>query len=75
MRDLRKYARQTSSRLLAGGLLLVFVVGLGLIYALYGPRAALTGLICLGAAFIPVLLVVLSLWVIDKIVKKANEEA
>lgn len=74
MRDLRKYAKQTNNRLLAGGLLLVLFVGIGLIYAFYGPRSAVIGLVCLGAAFVPVILVVISLWAIEKIVKKANED-
>ena len=74
MRDLRKYAKQTNARLVAGALLLVFVLGLGLIYIFYGPNSALVGLICLLAAFVPILLVVLFLWIIEKFVAKANED-
>ena len=31
-RDLRRYSQQTNVRLVAGGILVIFVVGLGLIY-------------------------------------------
>lgn len=74
MRDLRKFARQTNIRLVTGGILLVFTVGLGLIALFLGPRSALLGLVCLLAAFVPILLVVLSLWIIEKIVAKANQD-
>ena len=74
MRDLRKFARQTNLRLVAGGILLVFTVGLGMIYAFYGPRSAMLGLVCLVGALVPVLLVILFLWVIEKIVRKANQD-
>ena len=38
-RDLRKYGRQTNIRLVAGALLLLFVIGDGLIYLIYGSGA------------------------------------
>lgn len=74
MRDLRRYARQTNIRLIAGGLLLLFVVGDGLIYLIYGPSAAVSGLICLGVGLVPLVLIVLALAIIDWIVKRANSE-
>ena len=74
MRDLRKFARQTNFRLLLGGALLVFVVGLGLIYVFYGAGGALTGLACLLAALVPVGLTILALWLIELVVKRANED-
>lgn len=72
-RDLRKYARQTNVRLGAGAFLLLFVVGLGLIYLIYGPAAAMMGFTCLLAAVVPVALIVLAFWVVDWIVKRAND--
>ena len=73
-RDLRKYTRQTSFRLIVGGILVLFIVGDGLIYFIYGPGAAISGLLCLGAGLLPVLLIVLILWVMELVVKKTNKE-
>ncbi len=53
-RDLRKYARQTNVRLTVGALLLLFLVGDGLIYLIYGEGAAVFGLLCILAAFVPI---------------------
>ena len=67
-KDLRKYARSTQARLIAGFLLLVFIIGDGLIFLLYGKGAGLAGLICLLSALLPVALVVFFLWLADRIV-------
>jgi hypothetical protein len=72
-RDLRKYARQTNVRLAVGAALLLFIVGLGLIYLIYGPGAAMMGLTCLLAAVVPAVLIVLAFWVVDWVVKRAND--
>ena len=71
-RDLRRYARQTNTRLLAGGILILFLVGDGLIYLFYGPRAAVMGLLCLVAGLAPLLLIWLFLAGMEWIVKRAN---
>ena len=71
-RDLREYAKSTQLRLILGFLLLVFLIGDGLIFLIYGVGAGLSGLICLLAALLPVVLVVFFLWVADRIVK--NQE-
>jgi hypothetical protein len=73
-RDLRKYVRQTNIRLIAGGLVLLFFVGDGLIYLFYGPSGALFGLLCLLGGMVPVVLVVLILLLIDWIAKRANPD-
>jgi hypothetical protein len=73
-RDLRKYANQTTARLIGGGLLLIFLVGDGLIYLIYGQAAALSGLICIGIGLFPILLILIALTIIDWIVKRANRE-
>jgi len=73
-RDLRKYARQTNFRLIVGALLLLFIVGDGLIYVIYGPAAAVTGLLCLLGSLVPVGLIVLALLLLDWITKHANRE-
>jgi hypothetical protein len=73
-RDLRDYARQTNFRLIVGGIFLLFLIGDGLIYLIYGPSAAVSGLICLGVGLFPILLIMASLAVIDWIVKRANHD-
>ena len=72
VRDLRKYAQQTNLRLIVGAVLLLFVVGDGLIYLIYGPQSALMGLICLGIGLAPIGLILLSFMIIDWVVKRAN---
>jgi len=73
-RDLRQYARQTNFRLVAGALVLLFVVGDGLIYLIYGAGAALTGLLCLAGGLIPVILIMVIFKIMDWVVKRANRE-
>jgi hypothetical protein len=73
-RDLRKYARDTNIRLLIGFILLLFIVGEGLIYIFYGREGAFFGLICILAGLAPLVLIALLLWVMEWIVKRANEE-
>ena len=71
-RDLRKYAKQTNVRLGVGAALLLLIVGTGLIYFIYGPAAAVGGLLCLVAALLPIALILLSLAVLDWIQKRAD---
>lgn len=73
-RDLRKYARQTNVRLAIGAFCLLFLVGDGLIYLIYGSGAALTGLLCLLAGLFPIILVVLFMIILDWIAKRANKD-
>ena len=74
MRDLRNYARQTNVRLGVGAFLLLFVVGLGLIYLIYGSGAAVTGFLCLLAGLSPLVLIFLALELLDWIQKRANRD-
>ena len=73
-RDLRQYARQTNVRLIAGGLLLLLVVGDGLIYLFYGQGPAVMGLICMLAGLSPLVLIWLALELIGWIARRANPE-
>jgi hypothetical protein len=59
---LRNFRGQTDRRLFAGFVVILLIVGGGLIYALYGPGAAILGLLCLGGGLAPVAL----LWLILK---------
>ncbi len=73
-RDLRKYVRQTNFRLVVGAFILLFVVGDGLIYLIYGGSAAITGLLCLLAGLVPVVLVTLIILLLDWITKHVNRD-
>lgn len=73
-RDLRRYARQTNIRLFAGFLLLLFVVGDGLIFVIYGREAALLGLICILAGLAPLGLIWVVLFLIERIVRRSQED-
>jgi len=70
--DMRRYARQTNIRLWIGFFLLLFLVGDGLIYLIYGKGAALVGLMCLGALLIPILLVWLILLGLEWVAKRGE---
>ena len=72
-RDLRKYARNTNIRLLAGFILLLFVVGGSLIYMIYGWQGASFGFMCLLAGLAPLVLIAIVLWIMEWIVKRAND--
>jgi predicted PurR-regulated permease PerM len=73
-RDLRHYASQTTFRLVAGALLLLFTIGLGAIWLIYGPYAALMGFLCLLGALIPIGLIALSIYGMDWVVKRGNRD-
>jgi hypothetical protein len=73
-RDLREYTQQTNFRIVAGAIFMLFVVGLGLIWIIYGFGAAMMGLLCLLGAFVPIGLILFSLYGLDWIVKRANRD-
>ena len=73
-RDLRDYARKTNVRLAVGAFFLLFGVGIGLIYLIYGSGAAMLGFFCLLAALFPVVLILLFLFITDWILKRAGRE-
>lgn len=57
MKDLREYAKQTNIRLAFGAFILLFVVGVALIWLFYGERAAGMGFVCLLATLVPIILI------------------
>ena len=73
-RDLRKYAKDTNVRLAVGAFVLLFVVGIGLIWAIYGPSAAGMGLLCLLAALLPIILILAIFVAMEWIVKRARDK-
>ncbi len=72
-RDLRKYHRQTNTQLIAGAILLLFVIGGGLVYLIWGSSMTVSTLLCMGAALIPVGLIISIFWILDWIVKRARK--
>lgn len=72
--DLRKYSSQTKYRLILWFIILLFTLGLGLIWLVYGAQSALIGLLCLLGFGIPVGLIALLMLGLDKIVKKDNPD-
>lgn len=73
-RDLRKYASRTNIQLIVGGLLLIFVVGVGLIALIYGPGAALLGFLCILGGLILIGLIALLMFGLDVLIKKINKD-
>jgi len=71
-RDLRDYARKTNVRLSIGALLLLFIIGLGLIYLIYGKEAAGFGFFCLMAGLAPVVLILAIFFCLDWMMKHAG---
>ena len=72
MRDLRQYAKQTNVRLALGAFLLLFVVGVGLVWLIYGGSAAGMAFTCLLAALVPVILILLVFVAIEWVLKRAG---
>lgn len=71
-RDLREYAKQTNIRLIVGAFILLFGVGIGLIYLIYGPRAAGIGFLCMLGGLLPIALILVALYGMDWIVKRGR---
>jgi len=72
LRDLSQYAKQTNLRLFACFVLLFLLIGEGLIWLIYGAGAAVFGMLCVLAAFVPVVLIILILWLAEWLLKRAD---
>jgi hypothetical protein len=72
LKDLREYARRTNIRLALGAFVLLFVVGVALIWMIYGGNAAGMAFTCLLAALFPVILIVGVFLAIEWILKHAG---
>ncbi len=71
-RDLRDYAKKTNIQLAVGAFILLFVIGLGLIWLIYGGGAASFGFFCLMAGLAPIVIIVLVFLGIEWILKSAR---
>ncbi len=65
--------KQTTFRLIIGGILLLFIVGDGLVFIIYGPAAAISGFLCLGVGLLPILIIMGILWAMEVIVRKNSD--
>ena len=65
--DLRRHRAITDRNLLIGFFVILFVVGLGLIYLFFGGGAALGGLLCLAALAALAGLLAFIMWGLGKI--------
>lgn len=73
-KDLRRYASQTNRRLLLGFVLILILVGDGLILLIYGPSAALLGLVCILAGLFPLALIWFVLTGMEWLTKKVRQD-
>jgi len=72
LRDLREYTKQTNVRLVLGAFIVLFIIGVGLIWVIYGGGAAGMALTCLLAGLVPVILILFIFQAIDWILKHAR---
>jgi len=73
-RDLRNYARATTRRLVVGVIIIVFVIGDGLIFLIYGQNAGQMALICTGLGLAPLVLVGIILWFLGWFARSVSGE-
>ena len=73
-RDLRAYARSTQARLVLGALVLLYAVGGGLIWAIYGREAAGLAVICIAVGLAPVVLIAGWLLIVEWAARKARDD-
>ena len=74
MNDLRKYSKNTTTRLVLGVILIILILGTGLISLIYGPAAAGLGLTCLLGAGVPIALIFIFLTILEAVVRKNRVE-
>jgi hypothetical protein len=72
LRDLRKYASQTSFRLIVGGISIVIIAGVTATWLIYGKSAALSALICIGIGLLPIAVIILVFILINALLRKYN---
>lgn len=68
----RSYSQETIFRLVVWFIVILFTVGLGLIWLIYGRQAAVLGLFCLLGAGLPIGLIGLFLFGLDKITARKD---
>jgi len=71
--DFRRYRQQTNFRLIIGFLIVLLVVGLGLVFVIYGENAAIAGLLFLVISLSPVVIIVIILQVLQWIINRTRK--
>lgn len=71
-RDLRDYARRTEVQLGLGAIALFLIIGMGLIWLIYGGSAASLGMLCMGGGLAVVVIIYLVFLGIEWILKNAR---
>jgi len=69
----RTPAEQTKFLMVVWFLLILFVLGLGLIWVIYGRSAAFLGFLCLIGASFPIGLILIFLFGLDFLVRKTDD--
>lgn len=72
-RDLRKYARSTTTRLIIGGLILLLIVGDGLIALIYGRQAGAFAVFCTVIGLLPLALIAAWLRLMERLAKGLDD--
>jgi hypothetical protein len=72
--NMRQYNRVTNRRLVVGAILLLFVVGDGLIYLIYGKEAGTLGLLCTAAGLAPIGLIAASFKLLELVRKRLDHD-
>lgn len=73
-RDLKEYEKQTNRRLIIGAIVLLLIIGVGLIWLIYGGGAASMGFLCVLVGLVPVVLIVGIFYLSDWIMKNAGRK-
>jgi hypothetical protein len=73
-RDLRAYAKTTQIHLILGVILLLFIVGDGIVYVIFGAEAGKFAFLCTGLGLLPLILIFGSLWFLGWIARRARCE-
>jgi hypothetical protein len=61
--------------MIVGGLAIIILVAEGLIYLFYGRESAMFGLGCILLGLSPLLLIAIILWLIELVVKRADNQS
>ncbi len=73
-RDLQRYAGTTRSRLVLGVILLIFLVGDGLVFILFGVEAGQYALLCTALGLLPLIVIFALLWFLGWIAGRVRNE-
>jgi len=71
--DFRRFRQQTNFRLIIGFLIVLLVIGLGLVFVIYGENAAIAGFLFLVISLSPVVIIVIILQVLQWIINRTRK--